>query len=53
VRLGVERRVLVDLDDADVRVVQVVLDPLRVDEHVVGVVSHRYSSIPTGFHGIR
>jgi hypothetical protein len=53
VRLGMERGVLVDLDDADLRIVEVVLDPLRVDEHVVGVVSHGYSSIPTGFHGIR
>ena len=40
VRLGVERRVLVDLDDADRVVVQVLLDPVGVDEHVLRVVSH-------------
>ena len=32
VRLGVERGVLVDLDDPDRVVVEVVLDPLRVDQ---------------------
>ena len=42
VRLGVERRVLVDLDDADRVVLQVILDPLRVDEHVLRVVRHGY-----------
>jgi hypothetical protein len=40
VGLGVERRVLVDLDDADAVVLEVVLDPLGVDQHVVGVVRH-------------
>ena len=40
VRLGVERRVLVDLDDADRVVAQVVLDPLGVDKDVLGVVGH-------------
>ena len=40
VRLGVERRVLVDLDDADGVVVEVVLHPLGVDEHVLRVVGH-------------
>ena len=40
VGLGVERRVLVDLDDPDRVVVEVVLDPLRVDEDVLRVVGH-------------
>ena len=40
VRLGVERRVLVDLDDPERVVAQVVLHPLRVHENGVGVVSH-------------
>ena len=46
VRLGVERRVLVDLDDADRVVVEVVLDPLGVDEDVLRVVGHRFLLIP-------
>ena len=41
VRLGVERRVLVDLDDADRRVVEMLLEPLGLDEHVLGVIGHR------------
>ena len=40
VRLVVERRVLVDLDDADVLVLEVVLHPLGVDQYVLGVVRH-------------
>ena len=46
VRLGVERWILVDLDDADGRVAQMVLDPLRIDEHVLGVVRHGPSNSP-------
>ena len=46
VRLGVEGGVLVDLDDADRVVVQVILDPLGVDEDVVGVFGHSSSFIP-------
>ena len=44
VRLGVERGVLVDLDDPDGIVVEVVLQPLRVDENVLRVVGHALSS---------
>ena len=44
VRLGVERGVLVDLDDPDRVVVQVILDPLRVDQDVLRVVGHESSS---------
>ena len=44
VRLGVERRVLVDLDDADRIVVEVILEPLGVDQYVLRVVSHGQSS---------
>jgi hypothetical protein len=40
VGLGVEGGVLVDLDDADGVVVQVLLDPRGVDQHVLRVVSH-------------
>jgi len=40
VRLGVEGRVLVDLDDADRVVVQMLLEPLRLDEHVVRIIGH-------------
>ncbi len=40
VRLGVERRVLVDLDDANRVVVQMILDPLCVDQYVLRVVGH-------------
>ena len=40
VRVGVEGRVLVDLDDADRVVVEVVLEPLRVYEDVLRVVGH-------------
>src|SRR3954470_19885709 len=39
VRLGGQRRVLVDLDDPDVRGVQMLRHPLGVDEHVLRVVS--------------
>ena len=42
VRLRVERRVLVHLDDPDRVVVEVVLDPLRVDQNVLRVVGHGY-----------
>ena len=41
VRLGVERGVLVDLDDPDPRVVEMILDPLGLDEYFVGVTGHR------------
>ena len=44
VRLGVEGGVLVDLDDADRVVVQVVLDPLGIDQDVLRVVGHESSS---------
>jgi hypothetical protein len=44
VGLRVEGRVLVDLHDLDARIVEVVLDPLGVDEHVVRVVRHEGSS---------
>ena len=37
VRLGVERRVLVDLDDTHDRVVQMLFEPARLHEHVPGV----------------
>ena len=40
VRLGVEGGVLVDLDDADGLVAQMILDPLRVDQNVIGVFGH-------------
>ena len=40
VGVGVARRVLVDLDDADVLVVQVLLQPVGLDEHVLGVIGH-------------
>jgi hypothetical protein len=40
VGLRVERGVLIDLDDADVRVVEMILHPLGVDEHVLCVFSH-------------
>jgi hypothetical protein len=43
VRLGVEGGVLVDLDDADGVVVQVVFDPLGVDQNVLRVVGHESS----------
>jgi hypothetical protein len=43
VGLGVEGRVLVDLDDPDRVVVQVLLDPVGVDEHVLRVLSHAAS----------
>ena len=33
-------------DDADGRVAEMVLDPLRIDEHVLGVVRHGPSSCP-------
>ena len=38
VRLAVERRVLIDLDDPDRVVVQVLLEPLRLDQNVVRIV---------------
>jgi hypothetical protein len=37
VGLGVERRVLVDLDHAQVGVTEMLLEPARLDEHVLGV----------------
>jgi hypothetical protein len=40
VGLCIESGVLVHLDDADRRVIQVVLHPLGVDEHVLGIVRH-------------
>src|SRR5829696_1280279 len=40
VGLAVERGVLVDLDDADRVVVQVLLHPLGLDEHCLGVLRH-------------
>ena len=40
VRLRVERRVLVDLHDANRVVAEVVLDPLRVDKYVLRVIAH-------------
>ena len=40
VRHGVQGGVLVDLDDADGVVVEMVLEPLGVDEHVLCVISH-------------
>jgi hypothetical protein len=50
VRLGVERRVLVDLDDADRRIVEMLLDPLGLDQYVLGVVGHELLlPFPTGF----
>jgi hypothetical protein len=39
-RLGIQRGVLVDLDDANRLVAQVILDPLGVDEHVLRVAGH-------------
>ena len=44
VGLRVERRVLVDLEDPDRVVVQVLGDPIGLDQHVVRVVGHRASS---------
>jgi hypothetical protein len=40
VRVGVERGVLVDLDDPNRVVFQMVLDPLGLDENVLRVVGH-------------
>src|SRR4051794_32935065 len=40
VRVGVQRGVLVALNDADVLVVEALLEPLGVDQHVLGVISH-------------
>jgi len=40
VTLPVERAVLVDLDDADRRVVEVLGDPVGVDQHVLGMLRH-------------
>jgi hypothetical protein len=45
VRLGVEGGVLVDLDDADVLVVQMLLDPIGLDEHVLCVAGHGTTSV--------
>ena len=45
VGLGVERRVLVDLDDPDGVVVEVVGDPVGLHQHVVCVVRHRFASL--------
>ena len=53
VRLGVEGRVLVDLDDPDRVIVEVVLHPLRVHEHVLGVVRHGSSNCPEIWSGLR
>jgi hypothetical protein len=54
VRIGVERRVLVDLDDADRRVVQVLGQPVGLDEHVIRVVSHAdLLGNPVGFQVFR
>ena len=44
VGLPVQGRVLVDLDDPDRVVVQVLLEPLRLDQYVLRVVSHRRAS---------
>jgi hypothetical protein len=38
--LGVEGRVLVHLDDTDRVVVEMVLEPLGVDQYVLRIVSH-------------
>jgi hypothetical protein len=40
VRLRVQGGILVHLDDPDVRVVQVLLHPVGLDEHVLGVAGH-------------
>jgi hypothetical protein len=40
VRVGVEGGVLIDLDDAEVLVVEVLLEPFGLDEHVLCVVGH-------------
>jgi hypothetical protein len=40
VRLGVQRRVLVHLDDAHGGVLEMILHPLGVDEHVLRVAGH-------------
>src|SRR6185503_20233435 len=54
VRLGVQGGVLVDLDDPDGIVVEVVFQPLRVDENVLRVVRHGYFLlIPTNKRGFR
>jgi hypothetical protein len=42
VSLRVERWVLVDLDDPNRVVVEVVLHPLGIHEHVLGVVRHGF-----------
>jgi hypothetical protein len=52
VRLGVERGILVHFDDPDRRIVEMVLDPLGVDQNVLCVVGHeRLLLFPTGFQG--
>jgi hypothetical protein len=43
-RLGIERRVLVHLDDPDVVVLEVLFDPIGFDQHVVCVVGHLAAS---------
>jgi hypothetical protein len=46
VRLRVQRGIFVDLDDPNGLVAQVILDPLRVNEHVLGVIRHVSSHSP-------
>jgi hypothetical protein len=45
VGLGVQRGVLVHLDDPDVLVGQVLLDPVGLDEHVLRVAGHGATSV--------
>ncbi len=49
VGLSVERRVLVDLDDADALVVQVLREPLGLHQHVLRILSHGDLRIPVAF----
>ena len=44
-RLGIESRVLVDLDDANGGIVEVILDPLRLYQNVLRVVRHAITSV--------
>src|SRR5205823_3163271 len=46
VRLAVEGRVLVNLDDPDRVVVQVLLEPLGLDEDIVRVIGHGLLPLP-------
>jgi hypothetical protein len=41
VRLGIEGGVLVHLDDPDVVVIEVVGDPVGLDQYVVCIIGHR------------